>query len=81
MREGLFPDSHNAFQMHQIMDLVSSIVSKQKMMSCRGIGGSGTDGGGGAGSLTGNGNYFIMQLVIYGVYSLLLLIFRQPIVR
>jgi hypothetical protein len=24
--EGLFPDSHNAFQMHQIMDLVSSIV-------------------------------------------------------
>ena len=49
--EGLFPDSHNAFQMHQITDLVSSIVSKQKMMSCRGRGGSGRGGGGGAGSL------------------------------
>ena len=56
--ETLFPDSHNLFQMHQIMDLVSSIVSKQKMMRCRGIGGiggSGRDGGGGTGPLTGNG--------------------------
>ena len=51
--EALFPDSQNFFQMHQIMDLVSSIVSKQKIMSCRGRGGSGRrDGGGGAGSLT-----------------------------
>jgi len=33
--EALFPDSQNFFQMHQIMDLVSSIVSKQKIMSCR----------------------------------------------
>ena len=56
--ETLFPDSHNLFQMHQIMDLVASIVSKQKMMRCRGIGGiggSGRDGGGGTGPLTGNG--------------------------
>jgi len=62
--EGFFPDSHNAFQMHQIMDLVSSIVSKQKMMSCRGRGGSGRDGGGGAGSLTGNGTVPVNLLLM-----------------
>jgi hypothetical protein len=62
--ETLFPDSHNLFQMHQIMDLVSSIVSKQKMMSCRGRGGSGRDGGGGAGSLTGNGTVPVNLLLM-----------------
>ena len=46
------------------MDLVSSIVSKQKMMSCRGRGGSGRDGGGGAGSLTGKGTVPVNLLLM-----------------